>query len=219
MTSLRRKPLNWEKICIQGRWASPHQPAGVQNHSFSKLFQENWSEQRNPPAGAGFCGRGMGSSWETVLVMCEALQKQTPNGFHSMQEAIRKTLKLRITIRIHIFSHHQTHDVNYPQLGAVSSTNLSSFTVQRGQTVSAKPPLSGWLKGGLNIFRPWQTKKAGSSSSRENHKRSATHYGKLWFLSFLPWDRPWQGLVGCSDLKGFPKTDRQRKAPRKEELM
>lgn len=75
--------------------------------------------------------------------MYEALQKHTPNGFHSMQEAIRKILKLRITISIHIFSHHQTHDVNYPQLGVVSSVNLSSFIVQGGQTLSAKSPLSG----------------------------------------------------------------------------
>lgn len=58
--------------------------------------------------------------------------------------------------------------------------------------------------------RPWQnerTETAGFSNGRENHKRSAAQYGKLWSMNILPHDK---ALLDALRLfKGLPERNMQ----------
>lgn len=66
--------------------------------------------------------------------------------------------------------------------------------------------------------RPWQnqrTKKAGSSSGRENPKRSAAHHGELWSMNTLPGDK---ALLDAFRLSGITQDQQAENGPRQDEL-
>ena len=128
-------------------------------------------------------------------------QKHMPSGFHSMGEAVKRLLKL------------QNHTSRY-SLTSEGDVNYYTLVLHPVRpSPSHQTSLNWFIKGEAKDLQGLgqRTRKAGSSSSKENDKGSAYHCELL--SPALATTRPWWMLSDL--LKGLPRTQQVGKGPQK----